>query len=427
MTRRARIPHLLAFALLLAGAATGAAAPQLVNYQGILADAAGAPLEGSHDLTFRIYPDSLAGTALWSEDHPGVTVEKGLFQVILGGAGLAPLTPDLFDGGERWLGITVDGGDELSPRMRLTSVPWALRAAVADSVRAGGLLPLRLSQAERDAIANPVDGMVIFNTDTDCLNFYAVGAWRALCGDCLPDCTGRECGDDGCGGSCGTCPPGMHCEDGTCVCDVDYCEAGETGCITSTIFRTCVEDANGCGDWEEIPCDDGNPCTIDSCHPVDGCQWENVPDGTACGTDMYCLAGNCVTCQNNGGATCAGATDLGGVAGDESSSPLTTSGCGDAWLHFELQEGDGITPEDLLCRVRLDVPLSSDYDLHLYAGCGNLVDQDTGTGSTACVEFTITDNFGFDDSQEMYVEIRSSGLPDGDDWTLTVEGNVLCP
>jgi hypothetical protein len=35
---------------------------------------------------------------------------------------------------------------------------------------------------------------------------------------CEPDCTGRECGDDGCLGSCGTCPYGERCDDsGTCV------------------------------------------------------------------------------------------------------------------------------------------------------------------------------------------------------------------
>ena len=35
--------------------------------------------------------------------------------------------------------------------------------------------------------------------------------------DCLSDCEGKECGDDGCGGSCGECEAGFTCEpDGTC-------------------------------------------------------------------------------------------------------------------------------------------------------------------------------------------------------------------
>ncbi|MGM0576099.1 MAG: choice-of-anchor D domain-containing protein [Myxococcota bacterium] len=37
---------------------------------------------------------------------------------------------------------------------------------------------------------------------------------------CTPDCDGRECGDDGCGGSCGTCPGAAPvCEDHLCVAE----------------------------------------------------------------------------------------------------------------------------------------------------------------------------------------------------------------
>ena len=36
-------------------------------------------------------------------------------------------------------------------------------------------------------------------------------------GCCTLDCSGLECGDDGCGGSCGTCPNGSACTDGTCT------------------------------------------------------------------------------------------------------------------------------------------------------------------------------------------------------------------
>jgi len=36
-------------------------------------------------------------------------------------------------------------------------------------------------------------------------------------GVCLPSCAGRECGDDGCGGSCGKCKSPLVCAAGTCV------------------------------------------------------------------------------------------------------------------------------------------------------------------------------------------------------------------
>lgn len=31
--------------------------------------------------------------------------------------------------------------------------------------------------------------------------------------ECRPQCTGQACGDDGCGGSCGSCPAGKFCDD----------------------------------------------------------------------------------------------------------------------------------------------------------------------------------------------------------------------
>ena len=34
---------------------------------------------------------------------------------------------------------------------------------------------------------------------------------------CVPDCTNKECGDDGCGGNCGFCDKGKFCSaDGVC-------------------------------------------------------------------------------------------------------------------------------------------------------------------------------------------------------------------
>ncbi len=106
--------------------------PQLVNYQGSLTDTDGIPLHGNHDLTFAIYPDSAqAVPATWTEPHSPVFVDHGLFSVILGG--IIPLSDSLFAGDECWLGIMVDVPPEIYPRMQFTSVPWALRAAVADT------------------------------------------------------------------------------------------------------------------------------------------------------------------------------------------------------------------------------------------------------------------------------------------------------
>lgn len=62
-----------------------------------------------------------------------------------------------------------------------------------------GFLPPRLTTVERDAIASPSQGLIIFNTDTQCLEVYNLteSKWKANCGDkgattgvYTPDCSG---------------------------------------------------------------------------------------------------------------------------------------------------------------------------------------------------------------------------------------------
>lgn len=51
---------------------------------------------------------------------------------------------------------------------------------------------------------------------------------------CAPDCNIKDCGDDGCGGSCGSCPDAAPtCEQGKCVCQPDCLgkECGTDGCV----------------------------------------------------------------------------------------------------------------------------------------------------------------------------------------------------
>lgn len=43
------------------------------------------------------------------------------------------------------------------------------------------------------------------------------GNTRDYAGTCVPDCSGKNCGEDGCGGSCGTCTYPDVCTDGVCT------------------------------------------------------------------------------------------------------------------------------------------------------------------------------------------------------------------
>jgi len=45
-----------------------------------------------------------------------------------------------------------------------------------------GFLPPRMSSAQRDAIVNPADGLMIFNITSGCPNYYVNGVWMEWCG-----------------------------------------------------------------------------------------------------------------------------------------------------------------------------------------------------------------------------------------------------
>jgi hypothetical protein len=113
--------------------ACGADMPQTMSYQGVLRDASGNVVpNGSYSLTFRMYLASAGGGAIWQETQ-SVSVSDGLVNVTLGT--VAPLALD-FDV-PYWLGVSVGGGAELTPRVRLTPAPYAHYAAVANEVVGG--------------------------------------------------------------------------------------------------------------------------------------------------------------------------------------------------------------------------------------------------------------------------------------------------
>jgi hypothetical protein len=119
-------------------ASTGWAFPPLINFQGMLTDPSGAPLDGNFDMTFRIYDAEIGGTELWSETQLAVPVTGGIYNVQLGAGG--GLTTRVFElaGDTGYLEVEISG-ETLSPRQRITSVAYAFRAGVAQSVVEGGI------------------------------------------------------------------------------------------------------------------------------------------------------------------------------------------------------------------------------------------------------------------------------------------------
>ncbi|MCC6191224.1 MAG: hypothetical protein IT318_19555 [Anaerolineales bacterium] len=104
--------------------------PNLVGFEGYLTDGEGDPLpDDTYDLTFRVYAVAVDGTALYTETQT-ITTAGGLYSALIGA--VTTLPANLFDG-ERWIGVTVDQDDELTPRTRVASVPFALNAENANT------------------------------------------------------------------------------------------------------------------------------------------------------------------------------------------------------------------------------------------------------------------------------------------------------
>jgi len=138
-------------------------------------------------------------------------------------------------------------------------------------------------------------------------------------------CTGKTCGPNGIGGSCGTCPTGQRCSRGTCICDrgctgfecgpdrcgttCGDCLAGQTcvsGKCTGACTPQCVRSdgtVRSCG-WDRCggccgSCPQGFRCRDGTCECYPDCENKH------CGSDG--CGGSCGSCLD--GAICQGSTD----------------------------------------------------------------------------------------------------------------------
>jgi hypothetical protein len=144
---------------------------------------------------------------------------------------------------------------------------WPPDGAIPDSASPDALSPddLSFSDLVQDLVVPPVDALTDASFDaaeppeitlSDSAGETDMGTPDEVV-ECLPDCTGLECGDDGCGGDCGECPGYFdECVNGTCVCTPNcpiwYC--GDDGCGTP------------CG-----PCPAGEVCVLDFCEAESQC------------------------------------------------------------------------------------------------------------------------------------------------------------
>jgi len=118
-----------------------AATPQVIPFQGRLTDAAGTPINAAQNLTFKIYIVATGGSAQFTETQNAVTVANGLFSVQIGSATGGGVPATVFSGADLFLGITVGSDPEMTPRQRLGSVPYAMRAGIVPALSLDRVTP----------------------------------------------------------------------------------------------------------------------------------------------------------------------------------------------------------------------------------------------------------------------------------------------
>ncbi|HET6177242.1 MAG TPA: hypothetical protein VFE61_09935 [Candidatus Sulfotelmatobacter sp.] len=136
--------------------------PNLVRFSGTASDVNNKSGNPAIGITFALYKDQQGGAPLWVETQNVSVDRSGHYSVSLGGTKAEGVPSELFSSGEaKWLGVQIEGHSE-QPRVLLLSVPYALKAADAETI--GGLPPsafmlatptkIRASAASTDANAN---------------------------------------------------------------------------------------------------------------------------------------------------------------------------------------------------------------------------------------------------------------------------------
>ncbi len=105
--------------------------PNTISYQGALSKN-GVAISGQHLLHITLYDNLVGGSLLFEESHQA-NFTNGLFNITLGSS--TPFPSSLVFDRTYFLALSIDGGEELSPRTPFTSAPYALNSHIAELAR----------------------------------------------------------------------------------------------------------------------------------------------------------------------------------------------------------------------------------------------------------------------------------------------------
>lgn len=170
--------------------------------------------------------------------------------------------------------------------------------------------------------------------------------WSGACNaeeECVPECLDKECGDDGCGGTCAPgCEGEQTCDEGVCICiqDSDCVNLnGECGYgICNITTSTCEQAFNSSTDiCREAPgeCDVEEFCTSTS---VTCPEDISKADGTECSAGT-CQSGSCCEPETDAEFCSRLGDECGDLSAADNCGDSRTVNCGDCDSGYECLSG----------------------------------------------------------------------------------------
>jgi hypothetical protein len=173
---------------------TTSSIPQYINYQGMLTNAEGQPLETKeYKLSFSIFNQPTGGETVWGPqifdgrygDGRGakVPVVRGHFNVILGEKDTnGRLIINAFQSKDAYLEITVENNTPVSPRQQILSTPYALQSQVSQTAKS---VSGEVKIGDRGTICcNSTEGYIRYNSDNKVLEVCNGEAWKNVTQGC---------------------------------------------------------------------------------------------------------------------------------------------------------------------------------------------------------------------------------------------------
>ena len=113
-----------------------AAVPGVMNFSGHLKAGSGADVEGSAEVTITFWnhpTEANEANNLFSETQE-ILVQSGRFNMMFGANPENAIPPNVVEGNEVYIGVKVNADPEMTPRARVGSVPFALKAGEAETL-----------------------------------------------------------------------------------------------------------------------------------------------------------------------------------------------------------------------------------------------------------------------------------------------------